>query len=131
MAASASTARRAAATARWLARIAGTLLLVYWIRQAAYEVAALQGEQSVYGERLFSLGFLAMMLGLLVGWVSDRIAAGLLIAGYLLAAGAPILGTSSRPELAGSAAGVALLLLPFLVVGAAYAYAGRTRSAFH
>jgi hypothetical protein len=72
-----------------------------------------------------------MVLGLLVGWLSDRAGAALLIAGYLLAAGAPILGTSSRPMLAQDAFGVALVLLPFLIVGLAYAFAGRRRAVLH
>lgn len=121
---------RLTSTARWLARVGGTCLLVYWTRHAVYELAALLEERLVYGERLFSLGFLAMMLGVLVGWLSDRVGAGLLIAGYLLAAGAPVLGTSSRLMLAEDALGVARVLLPFLVVGVAYAYAGKTRTAF-
>lgn len=130
MAASPHITRSIATVVRWLARVGGTILLVYWIRHATFELAVLMEEKWLYGERLFSVGFLVMMLGLLVGWLSDRAAAGLLIAGYLLAAGAPFLGTSSRSMLADDAPGVALVLLPLLVVGAAYAYAGRTRTAF-
>jgi len=130
MAASPRSARRAAAAARWLARLGGTVLLLYWMRHAVYELARLLEERWVFGERLFSVGFLAMMLGLLVGWLSDRLAAGLLIAGYLLAAGAPLLGTSSRTMLADDPPGVAFVLLPFLLVGVAYAFAGRTRATF-
>ena len=78
-----------------------------------------------YGERIFSIAFLGMLVGLLVGWWRDRFAAALLLSGYVLAAGAPFVSRFSRPMLGSDAAGVALVLLPFLVVGLAYAYAGR------
>jgi hypothetical protein len=128
MTASARSARWTATSVRWLARIGGTVLLLRWIRHAAYELTVLVEEHLVYGERIFSMGFLAMTLGLLVGWLSEKAGAALLVAGYLLAAGAPFLGTSSRPMLAQDASGVAVALLPFLIVGAAYAFAGRTRA---
>lgn len=123
-------ARRVATTIRWLARVAGVLLLVRWVPHAPYEAMRFMEEQWSYGERLFSVGFLAMLLGLVVGWVNDKLAAALLIVGYLLAAGAPVVGTCSRPMLAEDALSLAVKLLPFLVIGTAYAYAGRRRPAF-
>lgn len=111
---------------RWAARVAGTALLFVHIRQGGQEAARLASEQWVYGDRMFSIGFLAMMLGLLVGWMSDRAAAVLLVAGYVLAAGAPLLGKTTRAMIGEDAADVAQALLPFLVVGIAYVYAGRT-----
>jgi hypothetical protein len=111
---------------RWIARVAGTALLFVHIRQGGQEAARLALERWVYGDRKFSIGFLAMLLGLLVGWVSDRAAAVLLVAGYVLAAGAPLLGKTARPMIGEDATAVALALLPFLAVGIAYAYAGRT-----
>jgi len=71
-----------------------------------------------------------MLLGLVVGWLDDKLAAALLIVGYLLAAGAPVVGTCSRSMLAEDAVSLAVKLLPFLVLGIAYAYAGRRRPAF-
>lgn len=130
MAAYARSASRTAAAVRWFARVGGTALLLWRIQLVAYELARLMEERWVYGERIFSIGFLAMMLGLVVGWLSDRAGAALLIAGYMLAAGAPLLGTCSRPTLAQNAWGIAVVLSPFLIVGAAYAFAGRTRAAF-
>lgn len=130
MTASARSARWTATAVRWLARVGGTALLLWRVQHATYELTRLLEEHWVYGERIFSVGFLAMMLGLVVGWLSDRVGAALLIAGYLLAAGAPLLGTCSRPMLAQDALGVAVVLLPFLIVGVAYAFAGRTRAAF-
>ncbi|MBN2565359.1 MAG: hypothetical protein JXB46_06580 [Candidatus Eisenbacteria bacterium] len=125
-----STARRVAAIVRWSARVLGTGLLAYWFRHAEYEFAILMQEKWVYGERMFSIGFLAMMLGLVVGWMSDRVAAGLLIAGYILAVAAPFMGEIVRPTLADNPLAIGLELLPLLVIGAAYAYSGRTRAAF-
>lgn len=125
-----STVRRVAAITRWSARVVGTGLLAYWFRHAEYEFAILMQEKWVYGERMFSLGFLAMMLGLVIGWMSDRVAAGLLIAGYILAVAAPFMGKIVRPMLSEEPLGIAIELLPLLLVGVAYAYAGRTRGAF-
>jgi len=122
--------RRIATAVRWLARGGGVLLLVRWVSHAPYEVTRFMEEQWSYGERLFSVGFLAMLLGLVVGWLNDRLAAALLIVGYLLAAGAPVVGTCSRSMLAEDALSLAVRLLPFLVIGIAYAYAGRRRPAF-
>lgn len=119
--------RRRAAVARWLARCAGTVLLVLHIRQGAYELSHLTMVTSAYGGRIFSVGFLAMLLGVVVGWLSDRAAAVLLVGGFALAAAAPLLGECTRPMLAPDAVGVMLVLLPFLAVGLAYSYAGRTR----
>ncbi|MFH1501647.1 MAG: hypothetical protein ABIG03_01240 [Candidatus Eisenbacteria bacterium] len=119
-----------ATAVRWLARIGGTALLLKWIRHAPHELTTLLEEQWSYGERIFSVGFLAMLLGLVAGWLSDKLGAALLIAGFLLAAGAPVLGTCSRPMLAPDALGVAVILSPFFAVGVAYAFAGRTRPSF-
>ena len=83
-----------------------------------------------YGDRIYSVGFLAILLGVIAGWLSYRGGAALIIAGFLLAAGAPALGTCSRPEIATDPAGTALFLLPFLIVGVVFAYVGRTRAAF-
>lgn len=120
-------ARRANVALRWIARIAGTALLVHYVRYGALEATRLATERWVYGDRIFSVGFLAMLLGVVVGWLSDRGAAVLVVGGYLLAAGAPLLGTASRPMLGGGAAEVAAVLLPFLAVGVTYGYVGRTR----
>jgi hypothetical protein len=111
---------------RWVARGAGSVLLLVHVREGAYEASRLVMEKWVYGDRMFSIGFLAMLFGLLVGWLTDRGAAVLLVGGYVLAAGASLLGRTSRTMMGDDAAAVAIALLPFLVVGIAYAYAGRT-----
>lgn len=94
-------------------------------QQGIYEVNRLVEQRWAYGERIFSAAFLAMLLGLLMGWRSDRFGAALLVPGYILAAGVPFVSKFSRPMLGSDALGVAVALLPFLVVGLAYAYAGR------
>ena len=94
-------------------------------QQGIYEVNRLIEQKWAYGERIFSAALLGMLLGVLIGWRSDRFGAALLISGYVLAAGAPFVSKFTRPMLGSDAAGVALALLPFLVVGLAYAYAGR------
>ena len=78
-----SAARRVATAVRWLARIGGTALLVRWIHHLPYEWRVFLEEQWDYGDRLFSVGFLAMLLGVLAGWLNDKLAAALLIIGYL------------------------------------------------
>jgi hypothetical protein len=120
-------ARRVNVALRWIARIAGTALLIYYVRQGAYEATRLATEKWVYGDRIFSVGFLAMLGGIVLGWLADRGAAVLLVGGYLLAAGAPFLGEARRPMLGAGPGDVAVVLLPFLLVGIVYAYAGRTR----
>ena len=112
---------------RWLARIAGTLLLIRHARDAVFEVAKLSAELWVFADRVYSLGFLAMVAGLVLGWVSDRAAAGLLVAGYLLTVSAPLVGTTSQPLRAASPGQLALEFMPLLVVGVAYVYSGTRR----
>jgi hypothetical protein len=112
---------------RWLARVAGTLLLVRHARDGVFEAAKLVTERWVYADRIYSIGFLAMLVGLILGWLSDRAAAGLLVAGYLLAAGAPFLGTTSSPLPVADPAALALHLMPLLLVGLAYVYSGTRR----
>ena len=94
-------------------------------QQGIYEVNRLIEQRWAYGERIFSAAFLGMLLGLLVGWRSDRFAAALLVSGYVLSATVPFMSKMSRPALGSDALAVAVALLPFLVVGLAYAYAGR------
>jgi len=122
--------RRLAIAVAWVARVAGTVLLFRHWRLGVDEIGQLTTVGTTYGDRIFSVGFLAMLLGLVIGWLNLRAAAALLIAGYVLAAGAPFLGTCVRPDMARTPSGVALFLLPFVIVGIAYAYAGRTRAAF-
>jgi len=81
-----------------------------------------------YAERIFSVAFLAMILGALVGWRSDRAGAAFILSGYILAVGLGFLERFTRPMLAGSPGELAIVLLPFFVVGALYAYAGRRPS---
>jgi MFS family permease len=119
--------RRRRIAVRWIARVAGGALFLLQIQQGAYEASHLVTDNKwLYADRMFSIGFLAMALGLLVGWLSDRAGAVLLVGGYMLAAGAPLLGTTARPMIGDDAAAVAIALLSFLAVGIAYAYAGRT-----
>ena len=94
-------------------------------QQGIYEVNRLIEQKWAFGERIFSVALLAMLLGLLIGWRSDRFGAALLVPGYILAAGVPFMSEFSRPMLGPDAQGVALALLPFLAVGLGYAYADR------
>ena len=94
-------------------------------QQGIYEINRLIEQKWVYGERIFSMAFLGMLLGVLIGWRSDRYGAALLIPSYVLVAVVPFTSKFTRPMLGSDALGVALALAPFLVVGLAYAYAGR------
>ena len=94
-------------------------------QQGIYEINRLIEQRWVYGERIFSMAFLGMLLGVLIGWRSDRYGAALLIPSYVLVAVVPFTSKFTRPMLGSDALGVALALAPFLVVGLAYAYAGR------
>jgi hypothetical protein len=116
---------RSAAVVRWLARIGGTALLIMQAQQGVYEVNRLMVQKWAYGERIFSAAFLGMLIGLLVGWWNHRFAAALIIAGYVLAAGAPFVSGFTRPMIGADPPGIAYGLLPFLAVGLAYAYSGR------
>jgi len=82
-------------------------------QQGVYELNVLLEEKWAFGERIFSAAFLGMLLGLLIGWRSDRYGAALLVSGFILAAGVPFMSKFSRPTLGPDAAGVALALLPF------------------
>lgn len=116
---------RTAVVARWLARIGGTALFVVQFQQGIFEVNRLVAQKWAYGERIFSVAFLGMLIGLVVGWWNHRFAAALLMAGYLLAAATPFVSGFTRPMLGPDPRGIAVALLPFLAVGAAYAYSGR------
>ncbi len=116
---------RTAVVVRWLARIGGTALFVTQFQQGIFEVNRLIVQMWAYGERIFSAAFLGMMIGLVVGWWNHRFAAALLISGYLLAAAMPFVSGFTRPMMGSDPRGIAAALLPFLVVGAAYAYSGR------
>lgn len=116
---------RSAAAVRWLARVGGTVLFYLHYRQSIYEINRLIVQKWAYGERIFSAAFLAMLVGLIIGWWNHRFAAALLISGYILTAGVPFVSKFPRPMLGADAQGIAVALLPFLVVGLAYAYSGR------
>lgn len=118
---------RSRSVVRWLARLTGTLLLIRHASEGVFEAAKLAAELWVFADRVYSMGFLAMLAGLLCGWLNDRAAAGLLIAGYLLTVGAPLLGTTSRPLRAATPGDLAVEFLPLLLVGAAYVYSGTRR----
>jgi len=122
--------RRVSAVIGWAARIGGTVLLWLQWRHGVYEATVLAGPAASYGNRILSVGFLAMLLGIVLGWLSYRGGAALIIGGYVLAVAAPFLGECSRPELATTHAGLAIALLPFLAVGIGHAYAGRRRPPF-
>jgi hypothetical protein len=94
-------------------------------QQGIYEINNLIGQKWAYGERIFSVAFLGMLLGLLAGWWKDRYAAALLVSGYIVAAVVPFVSRFSRPALGSDPQGVAIALLPFLALGLAFAYAGR------
>jgi len=95
--------------------------------QGTYEFSRLVAQKWVYGERIFSAAFLGMLLGTMVGWRNDRLAAALLMAGYVLTAATLFLADFARPMLGADAGAVAARLLPFLIVGLVYARAGRIR----
>ena len=94
-------------------------------QQGIYEINRLIVQKWAYGERIFSAAFLGMLVGLLAGWWKDKFAAALLISGYIVAATVPFMSNCSRPMLGSDSQGVAVALLPFLVIGLAFAYAGR------
>jgi hypothetical protein len=115
--------------ALWVARVGGLALVALHYRQGVYEVNRLIVQKWAYAERIFSVAFLGMMFGALIGWRSDRAGAAFLMSGYLLTVGLSAIGRFSRPGLAEGPGELALVLLPFLLVGLLYAYAGR-RSSF-
>ena len=119
--------RRTSVALRWIARLGGTALLVVFFSQGTYEFSRLVAQKWVYGERIFSAAFLGMLLGTMVGWRNDRLAAALLMAGYVLTAATLFLADFARPMLGADAGAVAARLLPFLIVGLVYARAGRIR----
>lgn len=111
----------------WVARLAGSALVVVYFRQGVYEFNRLLVQRWAYGERIYCAAFLGMMVGAIVGWWNERLAAALLMAGYILAAAIPFLGKVERPMLGDSAPMIALMLLPFLIVGMIYARRNRVR----
>jgi hypothetical protein len=116
---------RSAAVVRWLARVCGTVLFYLQYRQSIYEVNRLIVQKWAYAERIFSIALLGMLVGLIVGWWNHRFAAALLMSGYILAAGMPFVGGFTRPMIGSTPQDIAVALLPFLVLGLAYAYSGR------
>jgi hypothetical protein len=122
--------KRLAVGIGWIARLGGTILVLRYWQHGVEEIQQFRFAAMTYGDRIYSVGFLAILLGVIVGWLSYRGGAALIIAGFLLAAGAPALGTCSRPELAADPAASALFLLPILIGGVVFAYVGRTRTAF-
>jgi hypothetical protein len=48
-------------------------------QQGVHEFSVLLERRWAYGERIFSAAFLGMLLGLLLGWRSDRFGAALLV----------------------------------------------------
>ena len=96
--------------------------------QGVYEFNRLIVQKWAYGERIFSAAFLGLLLGLIVGWWNHRLAAALLIGGYILVAAVPFVSKFPRPMLGADAQEIAITLLPFLLIGAIYAYSGRRKS---
>jgi hypothetical protein len=120
--------RKRSAVARWVARLAGTILIVLNYKHALYEVNRLVVQKWAYGERIFSVAFLAMLLGMVVGWWNHRFATALILSGYILATIVPFVSHCPRPMLGADAQAVAVYLIPFLAVGLVYAYSGKRYS---
>jgi hypothetical protein len=120
--------RKRTAVARWVARLGGTALILVNYKQALYEIDRLIVQKWAYGERIFSVAFLAMLLGMVIGWWNHRFATALILSGYILATVVPFVSRVSRPMIAPDPQGVAIYLLPFLAVGLIYAYSGRRYS---
>jgi hypothetical protein len=117
--------RKRSVISRWVARIAGTVLIVLNYEQVPYEINRLVVQKWAYGERIFSMAFLAMMLGMVVGWWNHRFAAVLILSGWVLATAVLFTSRFARPMLGADAKAVAVYMLPFLVVGVLYAYSGK------
>jgi hypothetical protein len=97
-------------------------------QQGLYEFDRLVVQKWVYAERIFAAAFIGMLVGTIVGWWSDRTAAALLMSGYVLVAVVPFMSNFGRPMLGADAQGIAIMLLPFFIVGILYGYAGRRPS---
>jgi hypothetical protein len=126
MAGSGRTARRTTVLLRWVARIVGTLLLVVFLGRAVSE-ARLVLETRDYGDRIFSFGVLAALLGLVLGWSVERMGGALIVGGCLLTVGAAVVTGNAHSGWPPDAPGVAAQLFPIFVVGIIYLYVGRTR----
>jgi hypothetical protein len=101
------------------------VLIVLHYEQVPYEINRLVVQKWAYGERIFSMAFLAMMLGMVVGWWNHRLAAVLILSGWVLTTATVFVSRFGRPMLGADPQAVAVSLLPFFVVGALYAYSGR------
>jgi len=97
-------------------------------QQALYEFDRLIVQKWAYGERIFSAAFLGLLVGAVVGWWNHRLAAALLIGGYVLVALVPFFSQFDRAMLGADPQGIAVTLLPFGVFGILYAYSGRRHS---
>lgn len=101
------------------------MIIVLNYEQARYEINRLIVQKWAYGERIFSMAFLAMLLGMVVGWWNHRVASVLILSGWILATIVPFVSRFDRSTMGADAQAVAVYLLPFLAVGVLYAYSGK------
>jgi hypothetical protein len=101
------------------------VLIVLNYQQVPHEVNRLIVQKWAYGERIFSVAFIAMLLGMVVGWWNHRFAAVLILSGWVLATATVFTSHFDRAMLGADDQAVAIYLLPFLVVGVLYAYSGK------
>lgn len=102
--------------ARWVARALATVFLVLLVKQGRQEISHLLGEQSP-GDHVFSVGFLTMLLGAVVGWFREGTGGALMVVGYAVVVATVATASAMGLAEAFEAIAMSLTTLPFLVAG--------------
>jgi hypothetical protein len=113
---------------RWLARALAPVFFVLLIKQGIREVNHLLGEQSP-GDHVFSIAFLMMLVGAIVGWFTEGVGGTMMVAGYVAVAAAVTIAAVTGLAEPFDAAAMCLVTLPLFVAGVLLLRSRRRRGA--
>jgi len=103
----------------WVAKALGAVVLVLLAAQGWPQLLKLTSDQPL-AVRLHSIGFLVVLLGLALGWVSRQLGGGLIIAGFIWSILSLGVGAASGEVGSSGIFRAVLVMLPAVLIAALY-----------
>ncbi len=103
----------------WVVKGLGTVVLVLLIRQGWVHLQELLGDQPL-AVHLHGIGFLVVLVGLALGWVSRHLGGGLIIGGFIWAILGLGVGAASGEVGFSAIFRAGFVMLPAVLIGALY-----------
>ena len=100
---------------RWCARIGGTLLFIFFLKQGRIEIGHLASGQPFYAD-IFSVTFLLMLAALIIAWIWEGAGGAILIVSWIFLV--LLMGFVPKNDIGIN--GISNWFGPFLLVGIAY-----------